>query len=100
MKVVFLKDVRGKGRRFEEKEVSDGYATNFLLPQQLAVLADKAGVARARQLREQSAGKKAIEGAHLSEKEAKRLEKHEALEKFRQSQLSTKLKPGRAESSS
>jgi len=36
MKVVFLQDVRGQGRKDELKEVSDGYARNFLLPRKLA----------------------------------------------------------------
>lgn len=31
MKVIFLEDVRGKGKRGEVKEVSDGYAQNFLI---------------------------------------------------------------------
>lgn len=37
MKVILLKDVKGIGRRFEEKNVSDGYATNFLIPKKMAV---------------------------------------------------------------
>ena len=37
MKVIFLKDVKGKGRRFEEKEIADGFALNFLIPERLAV---------------------------------------------------------------
>jgi len=37
MKVILLKDVKGIGRRFEEKEVSDGYANNSLIPKKLAV---------------------------------------------------------------
>ena len=40
MKVILLKDVKGTGRKNEVKEVSDGYARNFLLPKKLAVPAD------------------------------------------------------------
>lgn len=39
MKVIFLKDVSGKGKIGEVKEVSRGYARNFLLPQGLALAA-------------------------------------------------------------
>lgn len=31
MKVIFLEDVRGRGKRGEVKEVPDGYAQNFLI---------------------------------------------------------------------
>src|SRR5882724_6255490 len=43
MKIILLKDVKGVGRRFEEKNVSDGYAMNSLIPKKLAVLASDAG---------------------------------------------------------
>ncbi len=36
MKVIFLEDVKGKGKKGELKDVSDGYARNFLLPKKLA----------------------------------------------------------------
>ena len=36
MKVIFKVDVRGQGKKGEMKEVSDGYARNYLLPRGLA----------------------------------------------------------------
>jgi large subunit ribosomal protein L9 len=39
MKVVLLEDVPGKGRAGEIREVSKGYAKNFLLPRGLALIA-------------------------------------------------------------
>ncbi len=36
MKVIFNEDVKGKGKKGELKEVSDGYARNFLFPKKLA----------------------------------------------------------------
>ncbi len=41
MKVLFLQDVKGTGRKGEILEVSDGYARNFLLPKNLAKIATK-----------------------------------------------------------
>jgi large subunit ribosomal protein L9 len=44
MKVIFLKDVKGKGKKGEVKNVADGYAHNFLIKQGLAVEANSANV--------------------------------------------------------
>ena len=37
MKVIFLKDVKGKGNKGDVKDVSVGYAQNFLLKNNLAI---------------------------------------------------------------
>ena len=44
MKVVFLQDVKGKGKKGEIKNVADGYAHNFLLKNKLAVEATPAAL--------------------------------------------------------
>ena len=36
MKVILLQDIKGKGKRGQMVEVSDGYARNYLLPKKLA----------------------------------------------------------------
>ena len=36
MKVVLLKDLKGKGKKGDIIEASDGYAKNFLIPQGIA----------------------------------------------------------------
>lgn len=45
MKVILTTDVRGVGKRGDEKEVADGYAGNYLFPRKLAVPAS-AGAAK------------------------------------------------------
>jgi large subunit ribosomal protein L9 len=45
MKVIFLQDVKGTAKKGELKEVSDGYARNFLLPKKLAAEATAKAIA-------------------------------------------------------
>ena len=37
MKVILLQDIKGKGKKGQMVEVSDGYARNYLLPRKVAV---------------------------------------------------------------
>ena len=45
MKVILLSDVRGSGKKGDIVNVSDGYARNFLLPQNLATKATAGAIA-------------------------------------------------------
>lgn len=65
MKVILLKDVKGVGRRFEEKSVADGYALNMLLPKKLAVVAGSASAAQVAELKRQGEAQRAKEGERL-----------------------------------
>jgi len=59
MKVIMLKDVPKVGRKFEVKDVSDGYATNLLIPKGLAERATpQALVELKKQIDESSASEK------------------------------------------
>ncbi|MDU6248342.1 MAG: 50S ribosomal protein L9 [Paeniclostridium sordellii] len=55
MKVIFLKDVKGTTKKGEVKEVSDGYARNFLFPKKLAV---QAGNTELKELKEKQTSQK------------------------------------------
>ena len=46
MKVIFLQDVRGKGKRGEVKYLPDGYAQNFLIKQGKAKAATKGAMSQ------------------------------------------------------
>lgn len=67
MKIVFLKDVPGVGKKYEVKNVADGYAVNFLIPRKLAEAGTVAMVARAEQMGKIAETEKKIQ-ANLIEK--------------------------------
>ncbi|HHU54829.1 MAG TPA: 50S ribosomal protein L9 [Mollicutes bacterium] len=46
MKVIFIKDVKGQGKKGEVKEVKDGYGMNYLIKNGYAVLATETSVKR------------------------------------------------------
>ncbi|SFG26824.1 50S ribosomal protein L9 [Sporolactobacillus nakayamae] len=66
MKVIFLKDVKGKGSLGEIKDVSEGYARNYLLPKKLAVEANKSSLS---QLEAQKKKKQELEANERHEAE-------------------------------
>lgn len=70
MKVIFLKDVKGQGKKGETKEVSDGYAMNFLIKNGFAIKETKGSI---NVLNKQNADAKALD--EKLTKEAKELKK-------------------------
>lgn len=58
MKVIFIQDVKGQGKKGEEKNIADGYARNFLLPRGLAVEANAANLNNLKGQKESAAYKK------------------------------------------
>ena len=86
MKVILLQDVKGKGKKGQMLEISDGYARNYLLPRKLAVEATADAV-----------NTKRMNDKAAAEREAK--ERAEALEiskKLRALTLVVKAKGGGA----
>lgn len=71
MKVILQKDVRGQGKKGQLVDVSDGYARNYLLPRNLAILATTDNIntmqLKERAKREQEAKERA-EAVALSKK--------------------------------
>ena len=65
MKVVFLKDVPKMGKKYDVKEVADGYAQNFLLPKKLAELATKNSEKTVEKFKLQEAEMKKVDQAIL-----------------------------------
>ncbi|MFV0499853.1 MAG: 50S ribosomal protein L9 [Bacilli bacterium] len=72
MKVIFLADVASKGKKGQIKNVSDGYANNFLFKKNLAVIATKENLAQLEQDRkniekqeEEVIAKKKVEASKL-----------------------------------
>ncbi len=69
MKVIFLQDVKGTAKKGEVKEVSDGYARNFLIGKGLAIeanaknLSDLAGKKSSEQHKADVAKQEAMEAA-------------------------------------
>lgn len=73
MKVIFLKDVRGVGKKGEVKDVADGYALNALIPSKSVIQATADKVAEYEKRAKEDA--RIADGlAHAAEHDAQRLE--------------------------
>lgn len=71
MKVILLKDVKGVGKKFEEKEVKSGYATNFLIPKKLVVPLSDNSAGQIEDIKEREEKSKAKEAERVEESLAK-----------------------------
>ena len=67
MKVILLQDVKGKGKKGQMLEVSDGYARNYMLPRKLAIEATADAVNTMRMNDKAAAEKAAKERAEALE---------------------------------
>ena len=67
MKVIFLQDVKGHGKKGEIKDVAEGYARNYLIPRGLAQIATPGAT-------------KSVEQMNAAQAKRKEREKQEAME--------------------
>lgn len=61
MKIILLQDVANVGRKYEVKNVSDGYGRNFLIPRNLAKRATTQAIQEIERLKKQSEQEKQIQ---------------------------------------
>lgn len=86
MKVILLKDVPNVGHKYDVKDVSDGYAHNFLLARKLAEVATPGAIKnielrRKQQIQQEEMDQKLLEGTLDNLKGAKITIKEKANEK-------------------
>ena len=86
MKVILLQDVKGKGKKGQLLEVSDGYARNYMLPRKIAIEAT-ADAVNTKNMNDKAAAEKAAK---------ERAEAMEVSRKLREMTLIVKAKGGGA----
>ena len=84
MRVIFLDDVQNVARAGDVKEVSDGFARNFLIPKRLAAIATAEQLKRVERIKSSASDKRAHE---MTEVQA-------VLEKLKDVAVSVKAKVG------
>lgn len=60
MKVILLKNVPKIGQKYEVKEVSDGHASNYLIPRGLALVANQSALKQVETLKAKDAMEKSV----------------------------------------
>ena len=86
MKVILLQDVKGKGKKGQLLEVSDGYARNYMLPRKIAIEAT-ADAVNTKNMNDKAAAEKAAK---------ERAEALDISQKLREMTLVVKAKGGGA----
>lgn len=66
MKVIFLKQVSRVGKKYDVKDVADGYALNFLFPKGMAEMATEKSLARLEELRKAHQAEEAVQAELLA----------------------------------
>lgn len=85
MKVIFIKDLKGQGKKGDIKNVKDGYGTNFLIKNGYAVLANEGN------LKHQNT----LDQKRKEEDELKKQEANKLKEKLEKLNLIFKVKTGK-----
>lgn len=84
MKVVLLKDLKGKGKKGDIINVNDGYATNYLVPNGYAVIGTNSAVNEANQAKQ----------ANAYHEEQNRLKAQELANQLKGKSVTIKVKAG------
>ncbi len=78
MKIILLADVKGQGKKGEVKNVSEGYARNFLFPRKLAVEGNE-GALQQLKMQQDSVARKEAHELEVAKKLAEQLNHAEIL---------------------
>lgn len=73
MKVILLQDIENLGKKFDVKEIADGYARNFLIPKKMAKPATSSALAEIEKAKEQEV-QKAEEDLKLTQELASQID--------------------------
>jgi len=76
VKIVLLQNIKGLGKKYDIKNVADGYARNFLLPKKLAVIATEEIIRKIENIKK-TEEERTQELKKLAEELAQKLSNHE-----------------------